>query len=89
MQIQWINSGNQAFGFTTKFVRGGLRKPRCSTSLNALTPQRDYDLKRKLMRYIRQYKKSPRTVEWKYADPSRHIGTKMSRYRPLGQASFG
>src|ERR1700681_4279409 len=34
------------------------------------------DLKRKLMRYIRQYNKSPRTVKWKYADPSRHIGTK-------------
>ena len=33
------------------------------------------DLKRKLMRYIRQYNKSPRTVKWKYADPSRHIGT--------------
>src|SRR5216684_7272324 len=31
------------------------------------------DLKRKLMRYIRQYNKSPRTVKWKYADPSRHI----------------
>ena len=26
MQIQWINSGNQAFGFTIKFVRGGLRR---------------------------------------------------------------
>ena len=34
------------------------------------------DLKRKLMRYIRQYNKSPRTVKWKYADPSRHISTK-------------
>jgi len=34
------------------------------------------DLKRKLMRYIRQYNKSPLTVKWKYADPSRHIGTK-------------
>jgi transposase len=33
------------------------------------------DLKRKLMRYIRQYNKSPRTVKWKYADPSRHIST--------------
>jgi transposase len=33
------------------------------------------DLKRKLMPYIRQYNKSPRTVKWKYADPSRHIGT--------------
>jgi len=33
------------------------------------------DLKRKLMRYIRHYNKSPRTVKWKYADPSRHIGT--------------
>src|SRR5271155_1041033 len=34
------------------------------------------DLKRKLMRYIRQYNKAPRTVKWKYADPSRHISTK-------------
>jgi transposase len=34
------------------------------------------DLTRKLMRYIRQYNKAPRTVTWKYADPSRHIGTK-------------
>ncbi len=33
------------------------------------------DLKRKLMRYIRKYNKSPRTVKWKYADPSRHIST--------------
>jgi transposase len=32
------------------------------------------DLKRKLMRYIRQYNKAPRTVKWKYSDPSRHIG---------------
>jgi transposase len=31
------------------------------------------DLKRKLMRYIREYNKAPRTVKWKYADPSRHI----------------
>src|SRR6202171_1553366 len=34
------------------------------------------DLKRKLMRYIRQYNKAPRTVKWKYADQSRHISTK-------------
>jgi hypothetical protein len=34
------------------------------------------DLKRKLLRYIRQYNKSPRTVKWKYADPSRHISTR-------------
>jgi hypothetical protein len=27
------------------------------------------------MGYIRHYNKSPRTVKWKYADPSRHIGT--------------
>jgi len=33
------------------------------------------DLKRKLMRYIRHYNKSPRTVKWKHADPSRHIST--------------
>ena len=33
------------------------------------------DLKRKLMRYIRQYNKNPRTVKWKYFDPSRRITT--------------
>jgi transposase len=33
------------------------------------------DLKRKLLRYIRQYNKSPRTVKWKYADPARHLST--------------
>jgi len=33
------------------------------------------DLKKKPLRYIRQYNKSPRTVKWKYADPSRHIST--------------
>ena len=31
------------------------------------------DLKRKLMRYIRQYNKAPRTVKWRYFDPSRRI----------------
>ena len=33
------------------------------------------DLKRELMRHIRQYNKAPRTVNRKYADPSRHIST--------------
>jgi transposase len=33
------------------------------------------DLKRKLMRCIRHCNKAPRTVQWRYADPSRHIGT--------------
>jgi len=33
------------------------------------------DLKRKLMRYIRQYNKQPRTVQWKYFDPTRRIRT--------------
>src|SRR5437660_6780181 len=33
------------------------------------------DLNKKLLRYIRQYNKSPRTVKWQYADPSRHIST--------------
>lgn len=31
------------------------------------------DLRRKLMRYIRQYNKAPRTVKWKYFDPTRRI----------------
>jgi transposase len=34
------------------------------------------DLKRKLMRYIRQYNKDPRPVKWKYADPTnRHTSS--------------
>ena len=33
------------------------------------------DLKRKLMRYIRQYNKQPKTVKWKYFDPTRRIKT--------------
>lgn len=36
------------------------------------------DLKRKLLRYIRHYNKSPRTVKWKYADPSRHLSTQSA-----------
>jgi transposase len=31
------------------------------------------DLKKKLMRYIRQYNKDPKTVKWKYFDPTRRI----------------
>jgi transposase len=31
------------------------------------------DLKRKLMRYIRQYNKAPKAVKWKYFDPARRI----------------
>jgi len=31
------------------------------------------DLKRKLMGYIRQYNQQPKTVKWKYFDPSRRI----------------
>jgi transposase len=31
------------------------------------------DLKRKLMRYIRQYNKTPKSVKWKYFDPTRRI----------------
>jgi len=42
------------------------------------------DLKRKLMRYIRHYNKTPKTVKWRYADPS-HQYT-ISWYRPLGAA---
>jgi hypothetical protein len=29
------------------------------------------DLKRKLMHYIRQYKKQPKLLKWKYLDPCR------------------
>jgi len=31
------------------------------------------DLKKKLMRYIRHYNKAPKTVKWKYFDPTRRI----------------
>jgi hypothetical protein len=31
------------------------------------------DLKRKLMRYIRENNKEPKTVKWKYFDPTRRI----------------
>jgi transposase len=31
------------------------------------------DLRRKLMRYIRQYNTAPKTVKWKYFDPTRRI----------------
>lgn len=33
------------------------------------------DLKRKLMRYIRRYNETPKTVKWKYGDPTRRIGS--------------
>jgi transposase len=36
------------------------------------------DLKRKLMRYIRHYNQTPRTVKWKYFDPSRRIAPSTS-----------
>lgn len=36
------------------------------------------DLKRKLMRYIRQYNQAPRTVKWKYFDPTRRIAPSTS-----------
>ena len=32
-----------------------------------------HDLKRKLMRYIRTYNRSPKPVKWKYADPRHHM----------------
>jgi len=31
------------------------------------------DLRRKLMRYIRQYNKAPKTIKWRYCDPTRRI----------------
>lgn len=36
------------------------------------------DLKRKLMRYIRQYNQAPKTVKWKYFDPTRRIDPSTS-----------
>ena len=31
------------------------------------------DLRRKLMRYIRRYNKAPKTIKWRYHDPTRRI----------------
>jgi transposase len=36
------------------------------------------DLSKKLMRYIRQYNKAPKTVKWKFHDVSRRIGPQIS-----------
>ena len=36
------------------------------------------DLKRKIMRYIRRYNAAPKTVKWKYFDPTRRIDTSTS-----------
>ena len=36
------------------------------------------DLKRKLMRYIRRYNQAPKTVKWRYFDPTRRIDTSTS-----------
>jgi transposase len=36
------------------------------------------DLKRKIMRYIRRYNDAPKTVKWKYFDPTRRIDTSTS-----------
>lgn len=36
------------------------------------------DLKRKLMRYIRQYNKAPKPIKWKYADTKRRITSKSA-----------
>ncbi len=36
------------------------------------------DLARKLMRYVRHYNKSPKTIKWKYTDPSRRITPNVS-----------
>ena len=36
------------------------------------------DLKRKLMRYIRQYNQQPKPVKWKYFDTSRRIASASS-----------
>jgi len=36
------------------------------------------DLKRKLMKYIREYNKEPKTVKWKYFDPTRRITSELS-----------
>jgi hypothetical protein len=45
----------------------------------------DVDLKRKLMRYIRQYNKQPKPVKWKYFDPSRRIASGSERGIKIGE----
>src|SRR3984893_174480 len=59
----WLNQVELWFG---KIERDGIARG-VVTSVS--------DLKRKLMRFIRYYNKSPHTVKWKYADPSRRIST--------------
>ena len=36
------------------------------------------DLKRKLMRHIRHYDNAPKTVKWKYFDPTRRITPQLA-----------
>jgi transposase len=36
------------------------------------------DLKRKLMRYIRHYNRAPKTVKWKYFDPTKRITSRSA-----------
>src|ERR1700756_3926951 len=36
------------------------------------------DLKQKLMRYIRRYNQAPKTVKWRYFDPTRRVDTSTS-----------
>lgn len=56
--------------------RAGCDRKGCFTSLT--------DLKRKLMRYIRQYNKQPKPVKWKYFDSDSSHYSLFNRYRPLG-----
>ncbi|MSR62064.1 MAG: IS630 family transposase, partial [Planctomycetes bacterium] len=37
-----------------------------------------FDLKRKLMRYIRQYNKVPKTVKWRHFDPTVRITSRSA-----------
>lgn len=36
------------------------------------------DLKRKLLHYIRQYNKAPRTVKWRHSDPAARITSRSA-----------
>ena len=36
------------------------------------------DLRRKLMKYIRHYNKVPKTVKWRYFDPTRRITSSLA-----------
>ena len=49
----------------------GIKSAEVCASLKVFTSLAD--LRRKLMKYIRHYNKVPKTVKWRYFDPTRRI----------------